>query len=387
MDRTPRPVKAVALALSFFFVMAPAVMAETPAATTAATADDNGKVLAGMPPSADSPLASFTKDGSWQQQAKRYDSAWSALDKRQLSKIKAWSTQYLPPRKPVVFYFFSGPDFLYADAFYPGADTYILAALEPVGEIPDLTSMSKSQVVGGISRIESSLNTVMNYSFFITKKMRGELSGGRFGGTLPILYVFLERSGKTIRETTLVALDADGNVKPANDPSLPKNAPHGAKIVFSTGADGKPQTLYYFSTDLSNDGVKTSGFLKFCDTFGMGDSFIKSASYLLHSDNFSTIRSYIVDHSDVVVEDDSGVPVRFFKPDDWQLLAFGNYVPPLGIFPHTYQPMLHDLYRKRAAALDFGIGYRWRPSETNILLAIRGGSKTAQQQPTPPAKP
>src|SRR5690349_23491415 len=99
MDRTPRPVKAVALALSFFFVMAPAVMAETPAATTAATADDNGKVLAGMPPSADSPLASFTKDGSWQQQAKRYDSAWSALDKRQLSKIKAWSTQYLPPRK------------------------------------------------------------------------------------------------------------------------------------------------------------------------------------------------------------------------------------------------------------------------------------------------
>jgi hypothetical protein len=378
-----RPVKAVAFALSLLLVFAQAAAAETAAAV--ATADDSAKILAGMPPSADSPLASYTKDGSWQQHAKRFDAAWAALDKRQLSKIKAWSTQYLPPRKQAVFYFFSGPDFLYADAFYPGADTYVMAALEPVGEIPDLTGMSRGQVEGGIGRIENSLNTVLNYSFFITKKMRGELSGGRFGGTLPILYVFLERSGKTIRDASLVALDADGNVKPANDPGLPKNAPHGAKITFSTGADGKPQTLYYFSTDLSNDGVKTSGFLKFCDTFGLADSFIKSASYLLHADSFSTIRSYIVDHSDVVVEDDSGVPVRFFKPDEWQLMAFGNYVAPLGIFPHTYQPMLHDLYRKRTAALDFGIGYRWRPSESNVLLAIRG-SKTAQQTPAPQNK-
>ncbi|MGZ5823269.1 MAG: hypothetical protein ACXWJ2_04935 [Hyphomicrobium sp.] len=378
-----RPVKAVAFALSLLLVFAQAAAAETAAAV--ATADDTAKILAGMPPSADSPLASYTKDGSWQQHAKRFDAAWAALDKRQLSKIKAWSTQYLPPRKPAVFYFFSGPDFLYADAFYPGADTYVMAALEPVGEIPDLTGMSRGQVEGGIGRIENSLNTVLNYSFFITKKMRGELSGGRFGGTLPILYVFLERSGKTIRDVSLVALDADGNVKPANDPALPKNPPRGAKITFSTGADGKPQTLYYFSTDLSNDGVKTGGFLKFCDTFGLADSFIKSASYLLHADSFSTIRSYIVDHSDVVVEDDSGVPVRFFKPDEWQLMAFGNYVPPLGIFPHTYQPTLHDLYRKRTAALDFGIGYRWRPSESNVLLAIRG-SKTAQQTPAPQNK-
>ena len=378
-----RPVKAVAFALSLLLVFAQAAAAETAAAV--ATADDTAKILAGMPPSADSPLASYTKDGSWQQHAKRFDASWAALDKRQLSKIKAWSTQYLPPRKPAVFYFFSGPDFLYADAFYPGADTYVMAALEPVGEIPDLAGMSRGQVEGGIGRIENSLNTVLNYSFFITKKMRGELSGGRFGGTLPILYVFLERSGKTIRDVSLVALDADGNVKPANDPGLPKNPPRGAKITFSTGADGKPQTLYYFSTDLSNDGVKTSGFLKFCDTFGLADSFIKSASYLLHADSFSTIRSYIVDHSDVVVEDDSGVPVRFFKPDEWQLMAFGNYVAPLGIFPHTYQPMLHDLYRKRTAALDFGIGYRWRPSESNVLLAIRG-SKTAQQTPAPQNK-
>ena len=36
-----------------------------------------------------------------------------------------------------------------------------------------------------------------------------------------------------------------------------------SRITFA-GADGEERTLYYFSTDLSNGGVKRSGFLKFC---------------------------------------------------------------------------------------------------------------------------
>jgi hypothetical protein len=349
------------------------------AAAETATADDTARILAGMTPAAGSPLSKFTSDRSWQQHAKRFDSAWTALEKRQIEKIKAWSAQNLTQRKPVVFYMFSGPDFLYADAFYPGADTYVLSALEPVGDVPDLNGVSGGTLAGGLGRIEGSLNSVLSYSFFITKKMRYELNGGRFGGTLPILYVFLSRSGKTVHEASLVTLDADGVVHPATDKSQ-RNAPQGAKIVFSTGADGKKQTLYYFSTDLSDSGVKSSGFLKFCDGLGRGDSFLKSASYLLHSDNFATVRNFIVDHSDAIVEDDSGIPVRFFKDDEWKLYPFGNYLQPLGIFPHTYQQQLSSLYRKeRAGNLDFGIGYRWHPRESNLLLAVRG-KRTAQGQ-------
>jgi hypothetical protein len=370
MDRTHRTVRMAALCLGIVLALGQGAAAET------ATADDTARILAGMPPATGSPLAKFTSDRSWQQHARRFDSAWSALEKRQISKINAWSTQYLTQRKPVVFYMFSGPDFLYADAFYPGADTYVLSALEPVGEVPDLTGVSSGALAGGLGRIENSLNSVLSYSFFITRKMRHELSGGRFSGTLPILYVFLARSGKTVHEASLVTLDADGVVHPASD-KAERNAPMGAKIVFSTGKDGKAQTLYYFSTDLSNDGVKKSGFLKFCT--GLGDSFLKSASYLLHSDNFSTVRDFILDGSDAIVEDDSGIPVRYFKDDEWKLYPFGNYLRPLGLFPRTYQPQMSALFRKdRAVPLDFGIGYRWHPRESNLLLAVRSGKKTAQ---------
>lgn len=45
-------------------------------------------------------------------------------------------------------YMFSGPDFLYATSFFPNASTYVLAGLEPVGEIPDLTGPSPWAING-----------------------------------------------------------------------------------------------------------------------------------------------------------------------------------------------------------------------------------------------
>ena len=92
--------------------------------------------------------------------------------------------------------------------------------------------------------------------------MKADLHAGQISGTLPILYVFLARSGKTIRSVTPVALDDKGAAYFANENPGP-NAVRGARIIFA-GSDGVEKTLYYFSTDLSNSGVKASGFLKFC---------------------------------------------------------------------------------------------------------------------------
>lgn len=336
-----------------------------------ATADDNARVLAGIAPSAGSPLEPLTREPSWQSHAKYFDKAWAGLEQRQLGKIKAWSAKNVPVRKPVLFYMFSGPDFLYADVFFQGASTYVLSGLEPVGQVPDLTILPPRALGAELRGLQGSLNSVLSFSFFITKKMKTELRDGRLTGTLPILYTFLARSGKTVHEATLVSLNADGTVTPLAG-ALEKGASPGTKIIFSS--DGGPeQTLYYFNTDLSNWGLKTSGFLAFCKGLGQGDSFVKSASYLMHSDNFSTVRDFIVENTATLVQDDSGVPLRFLDEKDWRLTAFGRYLNPIGIFPRkTYQPKMREMFTKgRAQPLDFGVGYRWRPNESNLLLAVR----------------
>jgi hypothetical protein len=361
--------KIVALAASLILVaVVPARAADT------ATVDDTARFLAGMQPSADSPLLPLTKDPAWQHHAKFFDSAFAQLEQRQLSKVKAWAEANLAAPKPTMFYFFSGPDFLYANAFYSKATTYVMAALEPPGAVPDLAKVSRGSVDSALYNIEHSLSTILNFSFFITKHMKTDLQVGQISGALPILLVFVERSGKSIKSVTPIALDDSGTVHPAGE-DAGKNPQRGVKIVFA-GSDGVEKTLYYFSTDLSNSGARSSGFLKFCATLAPGNSLIKSASYLLHSGNFTTARDFLLANSATIIQDDSGIPLGDYNSKKWRFFPFGHYAGPIGEFPGRYQQSYAELFR-RAQPMDFGIGYRWRTHDSNLLLSVRMGPDEA----------
>jgi hypothetical protein len=369
------------------------ILAAQPGARAAetATADDTARFLAGLPPSADSPLTPLTRDAAWQRHAKFFDTAFAQLEQRQLSKIRSWSAAKLAAPRPTMFYMFSGPDFLYADAFYSNATTYVLSALEPPGSVPDLTRLPRGGVGAVLYNVERSLGSVLSFSFFITKQMKVDLHAGQFSGTLPILYVFLARSGKTIRNVSPVAIDNKGAAYFANENPGP-NATRGVRIVF-TGSDGVEKTLYYFSTDLSNPSVKASGFLKFCATLAPGNSLIKSASYLLHSANFTAVRDFLLANSATIIQDDSGIPLAYYSAKKWRFFPFGRYAGPIAEFPGRYQESYAELFR-RAQPMDFGIGYRWRSYESNLLLSVRlpddgsaipeATSSTDAPPPTPP---
>jgi len=354
-------------------------------AADTATADDNARFLAGMMPSANSPLMPMTKDSAWQRHAKFFDSAFDQLEQRQLSKVRAWADANLAAPRPTMFYMFSGPDFLYADAFYSRATTYVLSALEPPGSVPDLTKLSRGGIGAALYDVERSLGSILSFSFFITKQMKVDLRDGQIGGTLPLLYVFLARSGKTIRDASPIALDEKGTAYFGNENPGP-NAVRGARIMFS-GSDGAEKTLYYFSTDLSNSGVKTSGFLKFCAALAPGNSLIKSASYLLHSGNFTTVRDFILANSATIIQDDSGIPLTYYSPKKWRFFPFGRYAGPIEKFPGRYQQSYAELFR-RSQPMDFGIGYRWRTFESNLLLSVRLPSdESGSVDTTSPATP
>jgi hypothetical protein len=359
-------------------------------AADTASADDTARFLAGMMPSEGSPLLPLTKDPSWQRHAKFFDNAFDQLERRQLSKVHAWADANLAAPKPTMFYMFSGPDFLYANAFYGKATTYVMAALEPPGSLPDLVKLPRGTVNSALANIQHSLSTIMNFSFFITKHMKSDLHAGQIGGALPILFVFMERSGKSIKEVTPVTIDENGTVQTGEGGKT--NAPHGVKILFA-GKDGVEKTLYYFSTDLSNSGVKSSGFLKFCQTLAPGNSLIKSASYLLHSGNFTTVRDFLLANSATIIQDDSGIPLGNYNSKKWHFFPFGHYAGPIGEFPGRYQQSYAELFR-RAQPMDFGIGYRWRTHDSNVLLSVKTGpdeppvpDATASTEPVTPAPP
>jgi hypothetical protein len=92
----------------------------------------------------------------------------------------------------------------------------------------------------------------------------------------------------------------------------------------------------------------------------------------MHNDSFSMVREFLLTHTASLVQDDTGVPIRFPKSDDWELRPFGRYLGPIGLFRGRYQRQLADVFRtNRAKPIAFGVGYRWRPNESNLLLATR----------------
>ena len=383
--------KAMAAALTAAMLVMTAVVAygaDTP------TADDTAHFLAGLPPSSGSPLAALTKDPAWQQHAHNFDSIFGREDSTTLSKVRDFAQAHLTDKHDTVLYFFSGPDFLYATSLFPSASTYVLAGLEPAGDVPPLTSLSRPTVDATLRNLEVSLNTLLNYSFFITKNMSVQLREGPVYGTLPVLYVFLARTGKTIHEVSLVSLDSQGNIQTPDEAAdadgktrkilrrAPPSAAPGVKIVFSDG-DGPKKTLYYFSTNLADGSFERSGFEAFCSKLGVADSFIKSASYLLHGGSFSKVRSFLLDHSGAILQDDSGIPLAYFDRKKWHLQPFGRYVGPLGIFGSTYQPGMSELFSRSAIPLDFGIGYRWRKNESNLLLADKLSAPMSDEEVAP----
>jgi len=349
--------------------------------TAEPSADATAKFLAGLPLNGTA-LEEHGRDPDWAAHAAELDRAWRQLEQRQLAKIREWAPKYLGDSYAddgPMFYLFSGPDFLYADAFFPSARTSILCGIEPVGPVPDFGKIPRSALSSALANLRKSLDSMLNWSFFITKHMKVDLHQTQLTGTLPLLYFFLARAGHTIDSVTLVALDRSGNFVAEGKGTTP-----GAKIIF-TAPDGREQTLYYFTSDLANWAIKANpGFIKFCEQQGDGVSLLKAASYLLHEETFSQVREFLLTHNKLIIQDDSGIPLRFFDSEKWVVRFCGHYAGPIDTFKKYPQPDLAAIYaRTMPVPIEFGFGYRWQPNRASPIFARRK-TLLREEQPEEP---
>lgn len=330
-------------------------------------ADVTAKFLAGLPVRG-TPLENRGFDPEWATHAAELDRAWARLEQEQLSKIRVWAPQFLGDfynDKGPLFYMFSGPDFLYANTFFPGAQTYIMCGKEPIGPIPNVESIPQETLPAALANLRKSLDSVLSWSFFISKQLRTDIAQTQLSGTLPVLYVFLARAGATINSVSLIAVDNNGTI--ADNGKTP-----GVRIVFTT-PNGAEQTLYYFTTDVSDDGIKSvPGFLKFCEKQAPGVSLLKASSYLMHEGGFARVREFLLAASKLIVQDDSGIPMRYFEDSKWNIRYCGNYLGPTPTFKQFFQPELAKSYAAaNPAPLGFGFGYQWQPNRSSLIIAVQ----------------
>jgi len=339
----------------------------------AAGPNDVARFLAGMPVPLDSPLAPLTREPAWQQHAVFFEEQFSKLNLRQLQKLHAWQETYLPQSLqpiPVAFYMFSGPDFLYVDQFFPRAAVYVLCGKEGLGPPPD--PLRIANLSGALGNLENAMKSSLNTTYFITKDMKIDLHEQNLNGVLPILYAFIARADKSITNVTFGSLSSGGAFQEAA-PGKKGSSVSGVRIRYTDNQSGDSQTMYYFSTDISDGGIKaTPGFLKFGQRLGVGSSLLKSSSYLMFENGFAAIRNFILEHSNRIVQDDSGIPLAYFDPNKWNVRLFGVYLGPIELFKQHHQPRLQELFQQgNPSPLEFGFGYRWNYKEAHLMVAER----------------
>ncbi len=329
---------------------------------------------------AGSPAAAWQDEAYWKGFADVAGKDWRGFDTTVLEPMRAWAKVELREARratEVLLYPFGGPDFVTSYSLFPEARETVLMGLEPVGNLPDLDRCTTSWRESFFADLGELVSGFLRRGYFITRDMNDIYSRGRVDGALPVIAFFLARGGYAVVDVRRLTPNAVGDwiETPYEKMVTRPHRPYGVKILYLKPGDSAAQTVYYFSCDVANQAFEPgSPLYRFLGPFERMTTFVKSGSYLLHWNDFSTMRRFILDRSLFVLEDDTAVPLRFFRDGGWQVRLFGRYATPVKDFTNVEQPDLRKAYEDGSfpvAPLPFHFGYRWKTQIDNLLLAKR----------------
>ena len=339
---------------------------------------DAARLMAGYDTSATGVFAALSASPAITAHKQNFAAAWNKLDNRQLNLVKAFGTSEVVPNVGTapLFYPFSGPDFLYANALFPNASSYVLTGLEPVGAVPLIEQFKPEELNASFAELRKSLHAILSFSFFKTIDMKVDFKRSRFQGVVPILMTFAAKSGYDVTNVSFFVLHTDGSkctTDAANLLKVPAGDIPGVTLALKKADSAATTSVTYLSSDIGDGGiVKTPQYEALVRALKPGATFIKSASFLMHKSYFSKIRSLILEVSPIVLEDDSGIPYKNFDLNLWQPKFYGAYFQPIPLFANFNQPNLTAAYKQIGSTpLAFAIGYRSSKTNSSLLLMTR----------------
>lgn len=331
--------------------------------------NDLAKYLVGMRLDSTNRYQHLTQHATWTAYQQKMWTTWHHF-KKNADIAAEWQKENIAPLTSgcrQLLYTFSGPDWVYANTFFPDVDEYILLAAEPIGNIPqpkDTITAKEAQLLG--EALYRTTRNIWGNSFFITGKMEKDLRNKEVDGVTPVLMMFMGRYYRNIDDIAIGRLLADGSIDTSAD------VPNAVRILNSK--NGKQQTITYIKCDLSNKGLEKDTVLTAYLERQVEDgcaSYLKAASYLPHYNSFSRIRNIVLAKSRFILTDDSGIKYSHLLAAGFDCKLFGTYTQPIKTFKNCIQPDLAAAYQlEQPDKLDFQIGYGNRYSLIGALKKV-----------------
>ena len=354
-------------------------------------ATNRAKILAAIVPADTSEYGRIINSEAFKTHQKAFNEGWENLESKYLSKLRPWRDKELADMNKegnTIFYPFSGPDILNAYTLFPNADNYIMFGLELPGTMEkDFHKKDEKYINAYFSDVRVGLKDIFARNYFITSYM-GSALYRRANGVAPIMSIFLARTGNEIVSVQRVGIDKDA--KPVFRDIYDTKADsiyYGVAFEIKNKDRKKTQWVYYFGGDASDMALlKKPQFDKFIRSFPNKVGYLKSASYVLFNPNFQIVKKILLEDTNVIFQDDTGVPYRdYIAAGNWDVKLYGKYARPIADFGnYTVQPDLRDAYKdsSKVTRINFAYGYHWKTDNASLLVARRNNKPVKYVQPT-----
>jgi hypothetical protein len=310
--------------------------------------------------------------------SKETDEKYKQMCSNRLEKLASWHTTNMKEAgvddSSYAFYPFSGGDFIHLSWLYPNATDYFMVAREEVGTYPTIQSMNDSDVMTYLKGVDLVLRDIYSKSYFITKNMITDIhTENRVDGMLPILLWGVAKNNLEIISIEFFNVDSLGNTLTTTDKKY-----NGVVLSLKDKENNKRKSLTYLSADISDKGFATyPGIQRYLEKqVPQGcNSFVKSASYLMHYGSFNGIRNLVLNKSNCLVQDDTGIPFKYFDQTLWNVHLYGEYEIPVKDFSsNLFQNDLNAAYKDSTfykGPINFSLGYHWGSGNQNQMFSYK----------------
>jgi hypothetical protein len=348
--------------------------------------DLTARLIAGMKVPEYSDLSSLNANSRYVTYGNSINRGWKGFFGPNMETIRQWRKKHDRGSKyEKIFYPFSGPDVLHPLLFYPEAREIVMFGLEPTRGVPDVTGKKPEEVLPLLAGVKPAINFTLDHAFFVTRDMQKKVGRNSFSGITGIMMFFLARGGYRVLDVKQVHLDETGRLEHGEirDKKKVRVQVPGVEIRFRRGRAGKILTARYFQLDIGDGSRRLPAFLAYLEEYAPFASIVKSASYLMHMDQFSRIRKAFLGHSRFLIQDDSGVPYSVLEKGDWNLYFYGKYHKPLPVFHYRYQADLKKAVEKNSLApvpFVYGYGYGYPNMTYHLVMARKEKEDTTGQE-------
>jgi hypothetical protein len=291
----------------------------------------------------------------------------------------------------IVVYPFGGGDLVSALATFPDASQITTISLEPAGDIRPIDQLAPERLGRELAAHRSHLERLLEKAHSRTDNLEKESQAELPGEIVFALGALVVHGGEPV-SLRYFRMSSDGSIAYVTQADIDSAAHHpkalralfdNAELRFRKVATPQApvQVLRHIAYNLDDAHLKQDPALLAALTRvsegganGKVATMTKAASHLLWNDHFGLIRDWLIEHTDWMISDSTGIPPRFAQPAGFSQDTYGTFdgPAPFGLFDDRDANDFKHLFASEPTRdLSFRYGYPDRNGHAHMIVTRR----------------